>query len=1161
MSPAPLGSLFVNLGLNSAEFTGGMTKAEFQLDKFNRKIEGAVGGALRGFAAQLLAVGTAFEIASRQVQAFNNAVVALDKLDEAAQKLGSSASELSKLESVTLKTGENFDLVTGAAEKLIKGLSGADDETKGAAGALKFLGLSAKDAAGDLKDPAILIQEIAKRLDTYRDSASKTALAQELFGKSGAALIPFLNDLAKAGTLVATVTDEQAASAAALKDAQAELSAEWTKSTRALSLELIPALTIGLNALTEVKRESNALKSDGAIASWAQTSVRFLGSVADAAVELKLNFNLLFLELEKGWLRAQSVFNRAAGFARSISLSSGNREDGAAQSSLGLAQSAAADEILAEENKIRDQLERGISRFRDAIANAQRDAALVAKGAGGAFDDARDRIVKAEKAVLKFGGSSKTAGAEVSNGLGKSLDELFNKLNSVDDELQKQIALLSKGFQTGAISAAKFAEGVALAFSQSKSVKDFQKNIDELNKSLDEIEDRRFENLQDAQAFAGKQFNDLKNSIEKANEALKDEIATLGMTTTEQKLYNLEKQKAAILINETDEKRRESLVALIDEQIQLTKNSAAIADQQKTWGSLSQTVEGFFEDLFTNGKDAFGNLWQTVKRFFAQMAAQFATKFVLNAALNLTAGGAAGGLAGAAGAAVNAISGSGGGLSQFGPIGSALSGISTLLGGSSLATAGGVFSSVLSGTGSVLQGLTAGLSSLTGGATAFLGVLGPIGVAAGALAAVWKPLFGRKLKDFGIEANLSQSGVDGRQFEFFKGGLFRSDKTVYKPLEEQFLKSLSDATKSVFDTVGGLASGLGLDTDALASVTGSFRISTKGKSDEEIQKLVQAEFDKLTVSAARALDFSSLDKKIEEYIESFEGTGEELVKYIQKVAAAKPIFDELSQSVPNFTLALSDFLELTDTQIQALALLGATLPALATDAFAEVDRIIADSFKGTVTRFDEMGDSVTKLITDFNDGKLSIEQLAGAGAEFATAFAAATAKIADTQAQLNSLFNSTREGFLLDGLAVDKQYEYFQERANALAEQLAKAIDPEQIDSLTRQILDYQSRASGLLSQEERARLSPEFIAGLDRVQALANERLAAASARLNEESKPIKDQIAEALAAFIEANKDAADTNLVASENNLEASQTPRRLEVVVTNARGGIVVRETGQ
>ena len=121
--------------------------------------------------------------------------------------------------------------------------------------------------------------------------------------------------------------------------------------------------------------------------------------------------------------------------------------------------------------------------------------------------------------------------------LGKSLDDLFNKLSSpIDPELMKDIALLTKGFQLGRISIDAYAFGLLEATRQSKSFKDAN---DEIAKSLKENEDA---------------LNKNRQAVEDAMQALKDhirgideEIGAIGLSKVERERYNLQLKRTADL--------------------------------------------------------------------------------------------------------------------------------------------------------------------------------------------------------------------------------------------------------------------------------------------------------------------------------------------------------------------------------------------------------------------------------------------------------------------------------------------------------------------------------------------------------------------------------------------------------------------------------------
>jgi tape measure domain-containing protein len=113
-----------------------------------------------------------------------------------------------------------------------------------------------------------------------------------------------------------------------------------------------------------------------------------------------------------------------------------------------------------------------------------------------------------------------------------------------------------------------------------------------------------------------------------------------------------------------------------------------------------------------------------------------------------------------------------------------------------------------------------------------------LGALIGASAGVFNRLFGRKLQDTGIEGALSTAGLTGNAYEFYKGGVFRSNKTKRSDLDpavnQVFLAGVTAATQSV----QAYADALGLPIQAIEGYTEQIKISFKGLSEEEIQQAI-----------------------------------------------------------------------------------------------------------------------------------------------------------------------------------------------------------------------------------------------------------------------------------------------------------------------------------
>jgi hypothetical protein len=123
-----------------------------------------------------------------------NTINAADNLRDMAQKTGIAVETLNGLGFAASQAGGSLDSMVGAAGKLNKSIAEAASGTPAQAEAFKALGISVFDAGGKLKSADVVMAEMADKFVTYADGPEKVALSMALMGKSGADMIPVLND-------------------------------------------------------------------------------------------------------------------------------------------------------------------------------------------------------------------------------------------------------------------------------------------------------------------------------------------------------------------------------------------------------------------------------------------------------------------------------------------------------------------------------------------------------------------------------------------------------------------------------------------------------------------------------------------------------------------------------------------------------------------------------------------------------------------------------------------------------------------------------------------------------------------------------------------------------------------------------------------------------
>jgi hypothetical protein len=149
------------------------------------RIRGVAGGLSGALGALVPAAGIAGIAALGK-----NAIDAADNLNDLSQRVGVAVPTLSKFGAAAEDSGSSIEEVAKAMGRLSKGIVDPASKTNEA---LKSLGISSIDASGKVRSVDAIMLDLADKFSRLPDGAQKTALAMELFGRSGMNLIPMLN--------------------------------------------------------------------------------------------------------------------------------------------------------------------------------------------------------------------------------------------------------------------------------------------------------------------------------------------------------------------------------------------------------------------------------------------------------------------------------------------------------------------------------------------------------------------------------------------------------------------------------------------------------------------------------------------------------------------------------------------------------------------------------------------------------------------------------------------------------------------------------------------------------------------------------------------------------------------------------------------------------
>jgi phage-related protein len=216
------------------------------LDKVDKQASGLQGtfGRLRnlagGLGGALGALVPAAGIAGLTALA-KGSIDAADNLNDLRQRTGVSVENLSKFGAAAEDAGSSIDEVAKSMGRLSKGIVDPASKTNEA---LKSIGINSRDAAGNVRGVDAIMLDLADKFAKMPDGAQKTALAMELFGRSGANLIPMLNGGREAlSQYQATISGDMASAADQFNDSLNAIARTLAGPFNQAVTALLPTLT------------------------------------------------------------------------------------------------------------------------------------------------------------------------------------------------------------------------------------------------------------------------------------------------------------------------------------------------------------------------------------------------------------------------------------------------------------------------------------------------------------------------------------------------------------------------------------------------------------------------------------------------------------------------------------------------------------------------------------------------------------------------------------------------------------------------------------------------------------------------------------------------------------------------------------------------------
>ena len=168
---------------------------ETQLKKLDTKSKssGSILDSVFGSLSSKIAFGAAAAVTGFGMM-MKSAVDLGDEINDLSKKSGMSAENLSTMKYAAELSGSSLDQLGSLVIKLNKNIYEAGSGNKELAKTFYQLGIPVKDAQGNFIQTDQALYKLADRFKDMPDGAQKSALAIQIFGKSGADMIPMLNE-------------------------------------------------------------------------------------------------------------------------------------------------------------------------------------------------------------------------------------------------------------------------------------------------------------------------------------------------------------------------------------------------------------------------------------------------------------------------------------------------------------------------------------------------------------------------------------------------------------------------------------------------------------------------------------------------------------------------------------------------------------------------------------------------------------------------------------------------------------------------------------------------------------------------------------------------------------------------------------------------------
>lgn len=1060
-------------------------------NEFQKQLRGignetsALRGHLQGVGSQLDTLGISFRSLFGMVAAGGFAAIIKQTIEAEAglyrvsKATGMTVESLSSMLPSAKEAGLGLDDMAKLSQKLSKAQVESIDPHSKAAAAMRALGVSATDAAGNLKKPEVMALDVAKAFAKFEDGAGKVAVAQDLMGKAGANALPWMENMAEKGELVAKVTTAQALEAKKFEDMLRQLQARSTGAARDMANGLLPAFNDVLGALRELVGQR-----DSSVGFWEAIGevVRFVTVALGGVWNMIQKVGVAFMATGK----AIKEIYAGGSWASAIQAI----DDGKAKM---LALDAEYVDFTANVLKSSKVFGDGAEAFKVAETTKREELKYT-----GIAHNAANKAYTDEKAALLEKIALVTSGSELDAYRFKLEKEHFKLLGP--ERKQELIDL-------------------ELKYLTKKADWELQKQINAGDAEIVAIYEKN-------RTAISLEINARRDSLA----VQKAEYETLGLTAEARAhaLLALEREKA--LRREMDPWQRTQIENDYKERDALIELTKSKTDSLALWGDIADRGSKLFVDLATSGKNAFNVLKNALRDFAKEMLALFARRWLLQLGASVVGGSAGGALASQAsslgsntlsGAASNYLSNSiiGPALTAANQWGGSLIGASTFTGGASTAVFG---NAALTGAGDFvgtgLAGMAGELALAAGATDAFAATIAAAVPVIGwivAIAAVLYGIFGSKgggPKNGGsVMQMLSTDGAwsDVRVPGADNGRFFTPDQgdTGLRTAIAAIGSSYAASARALGGTPGSFGFGLGYDNDPHGSAQSHTHAmmtdaagqiifdSIKSLDDKAVPGQLQLEAQRMVLKALQETSLPPAIAAIIKTVDAVSATAEQVTGVMQLAASFKILTD-----------TLGDF---------------------------DLDKIIKGSHQNSADIFQSQSNALVNLARVTPMTTEGISNLTQATLSYKQAAAQTILVLEQVKQQVGDMFGATGRNIRMSTMSSSERYDFLQQETARLYDQLGSATTAEEISRITSLINQDINEAWGLLGPDQQRESQADFLDKLDRVQTRAHDRATELQEKTAKDAKDTLDRVETIMNTAALAMTNAATAIAAAADRN----------------------------